>query len=809
MKKAARALAVVTLSICCGLPVQVGVSSNSVGAKQMTMKMSPAEGSVADDRGLVGADINDSDEFFQNAIKSGPERDNSQKIEALLKRMTVEEKVGQMTQLTLGMIVKGQDQNIQIDPEKLEKAIVRYGVGSILNVSDQALTPDKWHDTIRQIQEAATRKTRLGIPVIYGIDSIHGATYVQGATMFPQEIGMAATWNPELMKRGSEIAAMETRAAGIPWSFSPVLDVGRSPLWPRFWETFGEDPYLAKVMGVGFVRGLEGSDVAAQDRVASSLKHYMGYSFPLTGRDRTPAWIPENYLREYFLPPFAAAVKAGARTIMVNSAEINGVPGHVNHHLLTGILRDELGFKGFVVTDWEDIKKLVTIWRVAANEKEATRMAVMAGNDMSMVPLDYSFADHLIALVKEGAVPQSRIDEAVRRILRVKFELGLFEKPIPDASLKAKIGLPESRQAALQAARESMTLLKNTNNLLPLSKGRKVLVTGPTADSLISLNNGWTYVWQGSEESLYPKDRPTIRRAIEATAGAANVTYVPGTKITRAAGSPSNSTPTDVEAEVDIPAAVRAAGAADVVVLCLGEGSYTETPGNITDLTLGEPQLKLAEAIQATGKPVVLVLVEGRPRIINRIVDKAGAVLMAYNPGNEGGQAIADVLFGDFNPSGKLPFTYPRTPNGLITYDHKPFETEATAFGNMAFKPQFAFGEGLSYTTFTYSDLRLGQKTITGNADLSVSVTVTNSGRRAGKEVVQLYVNDLVASLSPPGKRLKRFAKIYLEPGQSRTLTFKLRPEDLSFIGASNKPVTEPGEFEVMIAGLKDKFELK
>ena len=809
MKKTALALAVVTLSICFGLQVQKADSSSTAGAEQTTMKTAVGKGLAADDRGPVSADIIDSDEFFQNASKTGPERDNSQKIEALLKRMTLEEKVGQMTQLAIGMISNGQDQTIQIDPEKLDKAIVRYGVGSILNVSEQALTPDKWHDIIRQIQEAATKKTRLGIPVIYGIDSIHGANYVQGATLFPQEIGMAATWNPELMKRGSEIAAMETRAAGIPWSFSPVLDIGRQPVWPRFYETFGEDPYLAKVMGVAFVRGLEGSDVASQDHVASSLKHYMGYSFPLTGRDRTPAWIPENYLREYFLPTFDAAVKAGAHTVMVNSAEINGVPGHINHHILTDILRDELGFKGFVVSDWEDIKKLVTIWHVAATEKEATRMAVMAGIDMSMVPLDYSFADHLIALVKEGSVPQSRIDEAVGRILKVKFELGLFENSMPNPALKSKIGLPESRQASLQAARESMTLLKNTSDLLPLAKDRKVLVTGPTADSLVSLNNGWTYVWQGSEESLYPKDRPTIRRAIEAKAGAANVTYVPGTKITRPPGSTSNNTPTDVEAEVDIPAAVRAASAADVVVLCLGEGSYTETPGNITDLTLGEPQLRLAEAIEATGKPVVLVLVEGRPRIINRIVDKAGAVLMAYNPGNEGGQAVADVLFGDFNPSGKLPFTYPRTPNGLITYDHKAFETEDTAFGNMAFTPQFEFGHGLSYTTFAYSDLRLSQKTITGKGDLSVSVTVTNSGRRAGKEVVQVYVSDLVASLAPAGKRLKRFAKLYLEPGQSRTLTFKLHQDDLSFIGPDNKPVVEPGEFEVMIAGLKDRFELK
>jgi beta-glucosidase len=810
MEKTALALAVVTLSICSGLLVRKADSSSPASVERTTTNTAAGKGSTSDGRGPVTADITDSDEFFKNATNAaGPERDNSQKIEALLKRMSLEEKVGQMTQLTIGMISKGQDQNIQIDPEKLDKAIVRYGVGSILNVADQALTADKWHDTIRQIQEAATKKTRLGIPVIYGIDSIHGANYIQGSTLFPQEIGMAATWNPELMKRGSEIAALETRAAGIPWSFSPVLDIGRQPLWPRFYETFGEDPYLAKVMGVAFVRGLEGSDVASQDRVAASLKHYMGYSFPLTGRDRTPAWIPENYLREYFLPTFAAAVKAGAHTVMVNSAEINGIPGHINHHLLTEILRDELGFKGFVVSDWEDIKKLVTIWRVAATEKEATKMAVMAGIDMSMVPLDYSFSDNLIALVKEGAVPQSRIDEAVRRILRVKFELGLFENPMPNAALKGRIGLSESRQASLQAARESMTLLKNTNNLLPLSRDRKVLVTGPTADSLISLNNGWTYVWQGSEESLYPRDRLTIRRAIETKAGAANVTYVPGTKIMRPEASPSNSTPTNVESEVDIPAAVRAAGAADIVVLCLGEGSYTETPGNITDLTLGEPQVKLAEAIEATGKPVVLVLVEGRPRIINRIVDKAGAVLMAYNPGNEGGQAVADILFGDFNPSGKLPFTYPRTPNGLITYDHKAFETEDTAFGNMAFTPQFEFGQGLSYTTFAYRDLRLGQKTITGNADLSVGVTVTNTGHRAGQEVIQLYITDLVASLPPARKRLKRFAKVYLEPGQSRTLSFRLRPDDLSFIGVDNKPVVEPGDFEVRIGGLMERFTLK
>jgi beta-glucosidase len=493
---------------------------------------------------------------------------------------------------------------------------------------------------------------------------------------------------------------------------------------------------------------------------------------------------------------------------MVNSAEINGVPGHVNKHVLTDILRTELGFKGFVVSDWEDIKKLVTMWRIAPNEKEATRLAIMSGIDMSMVPNDYSFADYLVALVKEGAVPQSRIDEAVRRILLVKFELGLFDKPMPDASLKAKFGLPEYRDVSLQAARESITLLKNTGNILPLAKTAKVLVTGPTADSLVSMNNGWTYVWQGSEEGLYPKDRNTIRKAIEAKLGAANVTFVQGTRITRGPG-PSNSTPTDQEEEVDIAAAVRAAQNVDVVVLALGEGSYCETPGNITDLTLGEPQIKLAEALKATGKPIVMVLVEGRPRIINRIADSANAILMAYNPSHEGGTAIADILFGDVNPSGKLPFTYPRTPNGLINYDHKPFETENTAFGNMAFNPQFQFGDGLSYTTFTYSDLRLGKQAIAANEELPVSVTVTNAGQREGKEAVLVYVSDLVASISPPGKRLRRFAKISLKPGESRTLTFKLRNEDLSFINSENKRVAEPGDFEIKIGGLTQKFTLK
>lgn len=754
---------------------------------------------------LVSTEITDSDAYFRRTVQRPKLKDYSAKIEALLKKMTLEEKVGQMTQLEIGQITSNSDSNIQIDAAKLEKAIVQYKVGSILNVNGHALSVDKWWEIIGAIQSASA-KTRLKIPNIYGIDSIHGANYVRDATLFPQEIGMAASWNPALMQKAAEITAMETRAAAIPWSFSPVLDIGRQPLWARFWETFGEDPYLAKVMGASFIRGLEGNDVSNDKNVASSLKHYMGYSFPLNGRDRTSAWIPENYLREYFLPPFDAAVKSGARTVMVNSAEINGVPGHINKHLMTDVLKNELGFDGFIVSDWQDIQKLVTQWKVAKDEKEATMMAINAGIDMSMVPQSYSFSDNLIELAKEKKVSMVRIDDAVRRILRVKFELGLFENPLPNPAVKSNFGKPEYSEVSLQAARETMTLLKNDNNILPLSKNKKVFVTGPTADSLISLNNGWTWTWQGSEQSLYPTDKMTIQQAIEAKIGKKNFEFRQGTRFVRQPNGPGTM---NVDEEVNVKEAVDKAKDSDVVVLCLGEGSYTETPGNITDLTLPETQLKFAEAILATGKPVVLVLVEGRPRLISRIADKVSAILMAYNPSNEGGRAVADVLFGDYNPNGKLPFTYPRSPNNYLTYDHKAFEVEETAFGNVANNPQFNFGTGLSYTTYSYSNLKLSSNSIPMNGEVTVSVKVTNTGARAGKETVILYLRDEVATLSPNGKRVKRFAKIYLDAGQSKALTFKLNKDDFSFIGMDNKPMVEAGDFTVMVGDLSEKFTLK
>jgi beta-glucosidase len=755
-------------------------------------------------------DLPDSEVYFRGLMRHSRTPPNiSVKVEALLRKMTLEEKIGQLAQLTVEMITTGKDQAVKIDNEKLEKAVVKYGVGSILNVNNQALSIDRWYETIEAIQSAAQR-TRLKIPVLYGIDSIHGANYVQGSTLFPQEIGMAATWNPALMKRAAEITAIETRAAGIPWSFSPVLDVGRKQNWPRFWETFGEDPYLGSVMGTAFLRGLQGDDISGRTSVAASLKHYVGYSFPLTGRDRTSALIAENYLREYFLPTFASAVHAGARTVMVNSADVNGIPGHINKHLLTDVLKGELGFDGFVVSDWEDIKKLVTQWKVAPDEKEATRLAVMAGVDMSMVPLSYSFSDNLIALVKEKKVPMTRIDDAVRRILRVKFELGLFENATPNKSLRSEFGRPEYAQVSLDAARESITLLKNSNNVLPLSKKAKVLVTGPTSDSLIPLNNGWTYVWQGSEEALYPKDKLTVRQAIEQKLGRENVKFIQGTRLVRRSNSPSNSTPTDIDQEVDIDAAAEAARSknVDVVVLCLGEGSYTEQMGSIADLTLPDAQLDLANAVIASGKPVILVLVEGRPRVISAIADRVSGIVMAYNPSNEGGGAIADVLFGDYNPNGKLPFTYPRSAGYLTTYDAQPFDNVTDSRKGDDFKPQFEFGIGLSYTTFSYSNISLSSNSMSWNGEVKVSIDLRNSGQREGKETVILYVRDDVASLSPPARRVRRFAKISLKPGETKKIVFTLTRSDLEFVNSDNKSIAEPGKFTVFIGNSSAEFSL-
>ncbi len=715
------------------------------------------------------------------------------KVKELVSKMTLEEKVGQMTQVTIQAVskVKGtKDQMHQLDYEKLEDAIKKYHVGSILNVYDVGHSLDYWHEVITKIQDIALKDTRLGIPVIYGIDAIHGTTYTIGSTLFPQPISLAASWNSEIVKQCGEITALETKASGIAWNFYPVMDIGRQPLWSRLWETFGEDVHLASRMGSSYINGAQGDDISAPNKLATCLKHYVGYSFPINGLDRTPAWISERMMREYFLPPFEAGILAGAPSIMVNSSEVDGIPGHANYHLLTEVLRNELNFKGLVVSDWEDIERLHTRDGVASTPKEAVRISVMAGVDMSMVPFDFSFYEYLLELAKKGAVPMWRIDEAVSRILAVKMQVGLFENPYPNKELLKDFAKAEFKEINLNAARESIILTKNENSILPLSKNTKVLVTGPTANMLSVLNGGWTITWQGNEESLYPHEKNTVLEAIQNKIGTANVTYIEGSSFDK---------------DINTSKAVIEAKKSDVVILCLGEAAYCETPGNIFDLTLNKTQLELANKIIETGKPVILVMLEGRPRVITDIAKNAKGILLGFLPGMEGGDAIADILFGDVNPSGKLPITYPRSPNGITLYDYKPIEK----FDENDYNPLWPFGFGLSYTTFEYSNLKISSQEITENEELIIKIDVKNTGKLVGKEVVQLYLTDLYGTVTRPNKQLKAFEKVLLNPGEIKTIDFKLIKQDFSFIGQDNKRIVEPGDFKVTIENHTADFRLK
>lgn len=726
------------------------------------------------------------------ATAQNPAREK--RIDDLLSRMTLGEKIGQMTQVTLDVVLKTGDAQdpsdpVRIDPDKLKEALVTYHVGSILNTTGHALTRDKWKELITAIEQGAG-ETRLKIPVIYGIDAIHGVNYVLGATLFPQEIGQAATFNPDLVYKAAEITAYETRASYIPWNFSPVLDLGRNPLWPRMYETYGEDPYLCATMGSAAVRGYQGADPFDKYHVAACMKHYLGYSDPLSGKDRTPAWIPDRYMREYFLPSFRAAVKAGAQTVMVNSSQINGVPVHASKYLLTDVLRGELGFDGVIVTDWQDIKYLHDRHHVAATQEDAVLMAINAGIDMSMVPYDYSFYNYLLDLVKQGKVSMARIDASVRRILRLKDELGLFTSPVPRTEDYPDFGSEASRLVSLHAAQQSITLLKN-NGVLPLAKGARILVTGPTANTMRSLDGGWSYSWQGEVDDEFGAAHHTILKALQQKLGEGQVSYAAGTTY---------------DTEVDIAAAVQAARSADAVVLCLGELSYAENPGNINDLNLPEVQTRLAAELAKTGKPIILVLAEGRPRIITAADQAASATLTVYYPGNEGGDALADILAGDVNPSGKLPFTYPRYTNALVNYYRKDLEN-GNPDDKSGYSPLYEFGTGLSYTQFTYGNLKTDRASLVPGGELHVTVDVKNSGSRAGMESVLLYTSEWYASISPDTKRLRAFHKISLQPGETQTVSFTLTPADLAFIGDDGKPVTEPGDFTIRIGDQSVDFK--
>jgi beta-glucosidase len=715
------------------------------------------------------------------------------KVTELLAKMTLEEKVGQMTQVTLGVV--GTKNDGELDPSALKKAIADHKVGSILNVTNHALTVQQWHKLLTQIADEA-KNTRLKIPVIYGLDGIHGQTYTLDATLFPQNIGMAATRNTELAKAVTKVAAKELRASGVRWNFAPVLDIGRQPLWSRFPETYGEDVFIGKTMGAAVIKAYEEDGLRNTTAVASCMKHYLAYSASRTGKDRTPVYLPEIEMREYYLPQFREAIKAGASTIMINSSEINGVPVHASKYLLTDILRKELGFEGLIVTDWEDIKRVHERHNVAATPREAVAMCVNAGIDMSMVPTDFSFYDLLIEAVKKNEVPMSRIDDAVKRILALKFKLGLFDNPYPEKEAIANFGKPEYQLLALDAAHEAMTLLKNETNILPLSKNAKVLVAGPGAQSISALNGCWSYTWQGKEEQWYPADSKTILQTITAKLGIANTLTTTG----KGFDNPMN---------YDAAALSAAATNADAIILCLGENAYAESPGNIVDLALDENQVALAKAAAATGKPVILVLTEGRPRFISNIEPAMKGILMAYWSGKKTGEAIADVLFGDYNPNGKLPFSYPRSMGEVVMYDRKPTEETREVFNDdihTGYNPLFAFGHGLSYTGFEYSDIQLSTAELKGNENLTITVKVKNTGARDGKHTVELYSRDMYASITPNMKRLRAFQKIELKAGETKTVTFRINKNDLAFVNAQLKTVTEPGDFKVMIGNLSAPF---
>jgi beta-glucosidase len=721
-----------------------------------------------------------------------------QQIDALIKQMTLDEKIGQMTQVTMALVAKGGwgNQDGSLDPVMLKKAVQDYKVGSILNTTAHALPVEVWRQVQTQIQDEA-KQTRLKIPIVYGLDGIHGQTYTLNATLFPQNIGMAATRNPALAREVTKVTASELRASGVRWNFAPVLDCGRQPLWSRFPETYGEDVYIGKTMGSIVVTAYQEDGLNKPTAVAACMKHYLGYSAARTGKDRTPTYLPEIEMREYYLPQFREAIKAGAATIMINSGDINGTPVHASKYLLTDVLRKELGFQGLIVTDWEDIIRLHTRHLVANSPRQAVVMAVNAGIDMSMVPGDYSFFDLLKEAVQKGEVPMSRIDDAVRRILTLKMKLGLFENPYPEKEAAANFGKPAYQALALDAAHEAMTLLKNQDNLLPLSKNTKLLIAGPGAQSISALNGCWSYTWQGKEEQWYPTDSKNIAQAIIEKIGSGNATVVGG----KGYESPDN---------FDTDKLKAAAAGADVIVLCIGENAYAESPGNIGDLVLPENQQALVKAAASTGKPVILVLTEGRPRLITNIEPLSKGILLAYWSGKKTAEAIADVLFGDYNPDGRLPFSYPRSMGEMVLYDRKHTEDVREIFNeNMTwdgYNPLFPFGWGLSYTSFEYGPLQLSANTLKAADKLTVSITVKNTGTRDGKHTIELYSHQQYASITPSMRRLRAFKKIFLKAGESQTVSFVVDKNDFAFVNAQLQTVTEPGDIDLMIGEKKATF---
>lgn len=730
-------------------------------------------------------------------IKSDPKIEAQ--VEQTLKKLTLEEKIGQMMELVTDLFGANDKNGVfYIDEHKTDSILSRYKIGSILNAPNTcAPTAKQWEKYISQIQKISMK--RIGIPCVFGLDQNHGSTYTQGGTLFPQNINVAATFNREIARRSAEATAYETRAVSIPWTYSPTVDLGRDARWPRIWENFGEDCYLSSEMGKAMVYGFQGEDPNNIDQyhIATSMKHFMGYGVPWTGKDRTPAYISPADLREKHFAPFLAGLQAGALTVMVNSASVNGMPMHANKEFLTGWLKEETGWDGVLITDWADINNLYTREMVAKDKKDALRIAINAGIDMIMEPYSCDACGYLIELVKEGKIPMSRIDDACRRVLRMKYRLDLFKNPTQKLKNYPKFGGEEFAKLALEGATESMVLLKNEGNILPLQHGKKILLTGPNANQMRCLDGGWSYTWQGHRADEFAGKYNTIYEAFCNEYGKENVILNQGVTYNEKGKYWEENEP-------QIQGAVDAAKNVDVIVACIGENSYTETPGNLTDLWLSENQRNLVKELAKTGKPVVLVLNEGRPRLIADIEPLAQGIIDILIPGNMGGDALVGLVSGKSNFSGKMPYTYPKEINSLANYDFKKSEEVGTMEGaydyNAKITQQWGFGYGLSYTSYQYSNLKVSQSDFRHGDIIKVSVDVKNTGKVAGKESVLLFSSDLIASMVPDGRRLRAFDKIELQPGETKTVTFDLNADDLAFVGYDGKWVLEEGDFKLMIA---------
>lgn len=730
-------------------------------------------------------------------IKSDPKIEAQ--VEQTLKKLTLEEKIGQMMELVTDLFGANDKNGVfYIDEHKTDSILSRYKIGSILNAPNTcAPTAKQWEKYIAQIQKISMK--RIGIPCVFGLDQNHGSTYTQGGTLFPQNINVAATFNREIARRSAEATAYETRAVSVPWTYSPTVDLGRDARWPRIWENFGEDCYLSSEMGKAMVYGFQGEDPNNIDQyhIATSMKHFMGYGVPWTGKDRTPAYISPADLREKHFAPFLAGLQAGALTVMVNSASVNGMPMHANKEILTGWLKEETGWDGVLITDWADINNLYTREMVAKDKKDALRIAINAGIDMIMEPYSCDACGYLIELVKEGKIPMSRIDDACRRVLRMKYRLDLFKNPTQKLKNYPKFGGEEFAKLALEGATESMVLLKNKGNILPLQHGKKILLTGPNANQMRCLDGGWSYTWQGHRADEFAGKYNTIYEAFCNEYGKENVILNQGVTYNEKGKYWEENEP-------QIQGAVDAAKNVDVIVACIGENSYTETPGNLTDLWLSENQRNLVKELAKTGKPVILVLNEGRPRLIADIEPLAQGIIDILIPGNMGGDALVGLVSGKSNFSGKMPYTYPKEINSLANYDFKKSEEVGTMEGaydyNAKITQQWGFGYGLSYTSYKYSNLKVSRSDFRHGDIIKVSVDVKNTGKVAGKESVLLFSSDLISSMVPDGRRLRAFDKIELQPGETKTVTFDLNADDLAFVGYDGKWVLEEGDFKLMIA---------